>query len=88
MSKRKPFEYKIEEIYNKSTVDVMMVTWVEAVQSKIPINTRKCIRDFYNHFHIAEDDYSMDSAYVTYSDMKKALDSWDRVNKDSERQDF
>ena len=88
MSSKKPFEYKMEVIYSKKTVDVMMIAWVTALQSKMPLNTIKCIKDFFNYFNINEDDYSLDSAAVICNTMRKALDEWDNNNRNKKKQDY
>jgi len=88
MSFKKPFEYKIAEIYSRKTVDVLMVAWVEAIKSKIPITTTAAIKDFFNYFQINEEDYSFDSARCVYTGLKKALDEWEEENKDKRRPDF
>ena len=88
MSNKKPFEYKIAEIYSRKTVDVMMVAWVEALRSKTSISVSAGIRDYFNYFQINEDDYSFDSARTIYTGLKKALDEWDEDNKFKKRPDF
>ena len=81
MAKLKPIENDIEALYRLSTLDVMMLMWVEALRSKIPLSIEKCILDFFNHYDIQEEDYPLDSARVIYSRNKQLLNDWEIANK-------
>ena len=81
MPKNKPIEKKIDPLYRASTIDVMMVVWVEALRSKVPLSITSCIKDFYNYFNLSEDDYPLDTANVIYQRMRNLLNEWERNNE-------
>ena len=72
MPKEKPFESRIETLYKKNGVDLMMFAWVTAITKILPaVSQVKAIEMFQEWLGLSEDDYPAESAKVTYSRIKQ-----------------
>jgi len=72
MPKEKPFENKIESLYKKSSIDLMMFAWVSAITKILPaVRQVKAIEMFQEWMGLSEDDYPAECAKVTYSRIKQ-----------------
>ena len=72
MSKIKPCLKKIPAFYRKQAVDIMLFAHVTALQ-KYQMSVVDAIIDFRNTYDLDEDDYPLDSARVSYTNMKNAF---------------
>ena len=67
MTKQKPIIQTIPALYKRSAEDLMMYGYVLGMQRGLPtVSTQKCIEMFMREFKLSEDDYSRDSACVTF----------------------
>ena len=72
MPRNKPYAGKIPAFYRKQTIDILMFAHVTALkQYQMPISD--AIFNFRDTYGLTEDDYPMDSARVTYSQMHNAF---------------
>jgi hypothetical protein len=70
MPKEKKFERNIPAFYRKNAVDIMLYTHV-TVMIRDGMTIRKGIYDFLDFYNISPDDYDIDTAMVTYHNMRQ-----------------
>jgi len=72
MSKEKPFEGKISNLYKKNSIDSMMFGWVSGISEVLPaVSVNQAIEMFKEWIGLSEDDYPTNSARITYSRIKQ-----------------
>ena len=79
MPRVKPYMKKIPAFYRKQAIDIMLFAHVTALeQYQMPITD--AILNFRETYDLTEDDYPMESAQVTYTNMKNAF-LWRRIDE-------
>ena len=72
MPRVKPYMKKIPAFYRKQAIDIMLFAHVTALQQyQMPIID--AIQNFRDTYDLTEDDYPMESARVTYTNMRNAF---------------
>lgn len=72
MPRDKPYAKKIPVFYRKQTIDILLFAHVTALQQyQMPIVD--AIQNFRETYGLTEDDYPMESARVTFTNMRNAF---------------
>lgn len=71
MPKEKPFKVPFKSFYKSQAEDIAMFGYIYGIQRKLPnISTTALIECFRKDFDLTEEDLPMESAMVTFQNMK------------------
>lgn len=80
MSKIKPIERLIPELYRQKTIDLFMYGYVDCMRHTISMGVIKALERFSERFMLDEDVYAFDSARIAYTRINQYLREYKTFN--------